>query len=211
MSFLKIKRRAEGMSYEDEEYVGADLRSARAFGAKFTRCVFRDSKMGLSDFRNCRFDSCTFELCDLGKTDFSTSFFEGISFRDCDLEQASFLGSYMNETTFTDCRMAYGETMFSAATARRGVVFTRCNLHGSNLDFRQSQDGALAFDDCNLWGAKASFGCAFWRSEFDEKTCQRFLGMLARIYPDTQTRATLMQMAGNQYPVVDRVMREMKE
>lgn len=209
MSFLRLKRRAEGMTFEDEVYMG-DLRSARAFGSKFVKCIFRDCKMGLGDYRNTRFDSCTFENCDLGKTDLSSSFFDGVTFLNCDLEQASFMGSHLNETSFTDCRMAYGETLFQGSTVRFRVTFLRCNLHGSNLDFRQTQDGALRFVDCNLWGAKASFGCAFWRAEFDLKTCQRFAGMLARIFPDAETRSTLMSMAGDQYAVVDRVMREAK-
>lgn len=211
MSLVALKRRAEGMAYEDEVFDRIDLRSTRAFGGKFTKCTFMGCKMALSDFRNCRFDGCTFEECDLGKTDFFTANLVGCAFKSCDLEQASFMGAYLDDVSFADCRMAYSETLFQNATVRRRAHFYRCNFHGSSLDFRQVESGALKMIDCNLWSAKTSFGCAFWQGEFDEKTCQRFLSLVARVYPVNDVRVKLMSMAGDQYPVVNRAVNVGKE
>ncbi len=210
MSLVAIKRRAEGMVYEGEIYERLDLRSMKAFGAKFVKCAFRECKMDLSDLRNGRFEGCTFLHCDMQRVDFSTSSFASIIFEDCDLEQSSFSGCHLNDVDFKDCRMAYAETLFQGATAFSNVSFEKCNLHSSNLDFRQAEPGTLRFIESNLWGAKMAFGCAVWQAEFDEKTCQRFVAMVARVYPENDTRVKLMEIAGDQYAVVDRAMRETK-
>lgn len=207
MSLLAIKRRAESTTFEGERFEHLDLRSMKAFGAKFTHCTFHECKMDLSDMRTTRIDSCVFEGCELGKVDFSTSFVERTQFIGCNLEQSSFMGCYMSDVDFETCRMAYGETMFLNATARSNVTFLKCNLHGSNLDFREAERGVLRFMESNLWAAKIALGCAFWNAEFDEKTCQRFIGMVARVYPDEARKARLIEFACDQYHAVDRVMR----
>lgn len=207
MSLVSIKRRAEGGVYEAETYEKMDLRSMKGFGSKFTNCLFTDTMLDLSDLRNCRFDGCTFVSCEVQRAEFSSSFFEETSFHDCNLEQTSFMGCHLAETTFSDCRMAYGETLFQNATAKK-LRFVKCNLHGSNLDFREAN--GLSFDDSNVWGAKISLGCAFWNADFDERTCRRFVAMVARVYPDLETKSKLIDLAGDQYPVVERAMRETK-
>lgn len=206
MSLLSLKRRTEGQTYEDEVFERADLRSTKGFASKFIKCTFKDSKIGLSDFRSATFDGCSFEGCDMGKVDFSTSTVVGTTFNGCDMEQSSFMGAYLDDVTFADCRMTYGETLFQNATVSRGLTLLRCNCHGSSLDFRQVPPGTLKVLDCNLWGAKTSFGCAFWQGEFDEKTCRRFLALVARVYPVNDARVKLMSMAGDQYPVVSRAI-----
>jgi len=211
VSLLAIKRRAEAMPFEDESYEGLDLRSMKAFGAKFIKCSFTETPLDLSDVRSTRFDGCTFLRCSIQRVDFSASVLEGCAFEDCDLEQSSFMGAHLNDVTFLNCRMAYGDTMFQGATVKRGVSFTKCNLHGSNLDFRVAEPGGLSFDDCQLWGAKAALGCAFWNAHFDEKACQRFVAMLARIYPSNDMRVRLMEIAGVEYKVVNRAMNIGKE
>jgi uncharacterized protein YjbI with pentapeptide repeats len=206
MSLLTLKRRAEGLTYEDEVFEGTDLRSMRAYGAKFIKCLFKDCKLDLADLRNTRFDACMFENSSIQRVDFSTACLVGVSFTRCDLEQSSFMAAHLDDVSFAHCRMAYGDTLFQNATVRAKVHLLGCNLHGSNLDFRQVEPGALKMTDCNLWGAKTAFGCAFWQGEFDEKTCQRFLALVARVYPVNDVRVKLMSMAGDQYRVVDRAV-----
>ena len=207
MPLLAVKRRTEGLVYEDETYDGLDLRSMRAFGARFVGCKFTDCKFDLADMRTVRLESCTFTGCSVTKVDLTTSTLDRVGFIGCDLEQTSMAGAYLSDVNFQECRMAYGDTMFQSASVKANVTFDGCNLHGSNLDFRVSEAGALRFKNCNLWGAKAAFGCAFWQSEFDEQTCQRFIAMVARVHPNNDTRIKLMALAGDEYRVVDRVMR----
>ena len=211
MSLLKIKRRAESTIFEEETFSGLDLRSMKAFGARFTNCIFHECQMDLSDLRTSRIDGCLFDRCALSKVDFSTSFVERSRFVDCNLEQASFMGCFINDVDYESCRMAYGETMFLNATAKSNLGFVKCNLHGSNLDLREAEPGVLRFEDTNLWGARVGLGCAFWNGEFDEVTCRRFIAMVARVYPEKNLKAQLIAFAGDQYPVVERVMGEAKQ
>lgn len=204
MSLIAYKRRAEGVTFEDQTFESQDLRSMKAFGSIWRRCTFSKCQMGLVDFRTSRFEDCAFVDCDMPLANFSTSVFEKVVFGGTNLEQASFMGSQFRKTSFLHCRMAYAETLFQDATARDEMYLMACNLHGSNLDFREVDKGALRFDDCNLWGAKASFGCAFWRGAFDEKAIRQFLALIASVAQDT----AIARLAGDQYPVVLRAMGE---
>jgi uncharacterized protein YjbI with pentapeptide repeats len=207
MSLLKIKRRAEGFQGDAEAFENLDLRSTKGFGSQYVGCTFTGCKMDLSDFRSSKFTNCTFIKCSMARIDMASSFIENAVFLECDLEQSSFMGTWFKEVVFKDCRMAYGEIMFQMATVNRAVTFTGCNLHGSNLDFRAVEAGELTFQDCNLWGARTAFGCAFWNANFDKATCDRFVGMIARVHPEKESQDKLEAIAGDQYRVVDRLMR----
>lgn len=207
MSLLRIKRRAEGFQGNDEPFDGIDLRSTKGFGSQYSGCTFTECKIDLSDFRSSKFTNCTFIKCSMNRVDMSSSFIENSVFLDCDLEQAAFMGTWFKDTVFKDCRMAYGEVMFQMATIHSAVSFIGCNLRGSNLDFRSVEAGELTFEDCNLWSARTSFGCAFWNSHFDKQTCDRFVAMIARVHPEKESQVKLMEIAGDEYRVVERVMR----
>ena len=202
MNLVKWKRRAEAVTIEGETFENLDLRSMLAFGSKWTNCTFRNCKMNLADLRAVKMEGCIFVACDLELANFSTSFFEEVCFVNCNLEQATFMGSQMRDVMFTDCRMAYGTTMFQDVTVKEAAVFLRCNLHGTNLDFREVQTGALRFDDCNLWGARVAMACAFWRCSLDERAVKQFLALLAQVSQDGR----IAELAGDQYAVVRRAM-----
>ncbi len=202
MPLTAYKRRAEAIKMEDQVFHQLDLRSMKAFGSTWTDCSFVDCQMDLSDIRASKFERVLFHNCTLRMVNFATSFFEDCLFRDCDLEQASFMGSQFRGGSFKGCRMAYGETLFQDATAKGELVFEDCNLHGSSLDFREVEPGALTFTRSNLWNAKMSMGCAIWNGSFDERLVKQFLALVARVSGDPE----IVALAGDQYPVVCRAM-----
>jgi uncharacterized protein YjbI with pentapeptide repeats len=206
MGLAAFKRRAEAAKFEGETFEGLDLRSMKAFGSQWKDCVFRDCKFDLSDLRNTRFEGCLFLMCSIRLVNFTTSFFEGTQFDDCDLEQTSFRGSHFTRGGFSNCRMAYGDEMFQDATVKVRLAFERCNLHGSNLDFREVEFDALSFAETNCWGAKVSLGCAVWNAKVDERMQKQFLALVGRVRDNPAVDA----LAGEQKAIVDRLMRERK-
>ena len=182
-SLERIRRRLQGAEYAGERFEGIDLRSASAYGSKWTSCTFK----------NCKFD-----LANLSGSWFTNCLFDGCSF-----EQASFAGTIFKASSVQDCRLSY--VNMQGATVR-GLYFKGCNLHGADLDFIEAESGSLAFDDCNLWSVKNAFGCTFWNGQFDEKNLKRFAGMLARRWPEGAERQALMGIAGKQFDVVSRLM-----
>lgn len=196
------KRRAEGVKIEGEVFHRLDLRSMKAFGSQWIGCSFVDCQLDMADLRASKFERCTFQNSAVRLVNFATSFFEDSLFLDCDLEQASFMGAHFRDGGFKDCRMAYGDTMFQDATLKGRIRFEECNLHGSNLDFRESEPKGVSFERCNLWGAKMAMGCAFWNATFDERTVQQFLALVARVSQDSH----IAGLAGDQYRVVCRAM-----
>jgi hypothetical protein len=196
------KRRAEATTHEGTIFEKLDLRSMKAFGSKWIGCSFVESQMDLADLRASRFERVLFTGASLRLVNFATSFFEDCLFVNCDLEQASFMGSRFRDGRFLDCRMPYGETMFQDATVKGRMILARCNLHGSNLDFREVEPKALSFEDCNLWGVKVGMACEFWNSSVDERTVKQFLALVARVAQDPR----IAELAGDQYAVVMRAM-----
>lgn len=200
------KTRAEGVKFEGEEFKNLDLRSMKAFGSEWTGCTFNHCQFDLSDIRSSRFTNCRFLDCSILITDFAASFFDRTTFRNCTLEKSSFLGCHFTEVTFFDCRMAYSENLFQNVTVKTRLEINGCNLHGSNLDFREVQPHALLLNDCNLWGAKMAFGCAIFNGKVDERTKRQFLALVARVSEDEEVK----KLAGDQWGVVDRLMRDQK-
>ncbi len=206
MSIVAFKRRAEAAKFEGETFEELDLRSMKAFGSVWRDCIFKRCKMDLADLRSAKFENCRFVMCSIRLVNFATSFFDTTVFEECDLEQASFQGSHFTCCEFAACRMAYGDTMFQDATVKIRLSFTGCNLHGSNLDFREVGAGALTFLDSNCWGAKVSLGCAVFNARVDERMQKQLLALVARVRPHESVSA----LAGDQVAVVDRLMREPK-
>lgn len=202
MSLLNFKRRAEAVKFESEVFEKMDLRSMKAFGSTWTACSFVDCDMDLTDFRASKFERTTFQNCSVRMVNFATGFFEDCLFLDCDLEQTSFMGAHFRDGGFKDSRMAYGETMFQDATMKGRIRFEGCNLHGSNLDFREVAPKSLSFERCNLWGIKVSMGCAFWDATFDDRNIRQFLALVGR----AAENPAIADLAGDQYAVVCRAM-----
>ena len=202
MSLTNYKRRAEGVRFEGEVFGRMDLRSMKAIGSSWTDCSFVGCKMDLTHWPGSKFERTLFQSCSMPLVNFAASTFEECLFKDCNLEQASFMGSAFNDGGFKNCRMAYGETMFQDVTVKPLLRFEGCNLHGSNLDFRQVEKGSIRFEGCDLWGAKTSFGCTFWNSTFDDRTVKHFLALVARAAQDPR----IAELAGDQYAVVCRAM-----
>ena len=206
MPLTNYKRRAEGVKFEGETFSGLDLRSMKAFGSTWKNCVFKDCKLDLTDWRGSRFVETTFVSCSMNLVNFATSFIEDCVFSTCELEQASFIGSQLSRVSFYHSRMAYGEVMFQDVTGRVLVDFHFCNLHGSNLDFREMEPGCLEFNCCNLTNIRLSMGCAFFAAKFDEDTAQKLLSLVAYRYPNPDVRAKLISLAGQEYQTVERAM-----
>ncbi len=206
MGLVSFKRRAEAAKFEGETFEELDLRSMKAFGSQWRDCIFKRCKLDLADLRSTRFESCRFLMCSIRLVNFGTSFFDTVVFEDCDLEQTSFQGCHFTSSEFAGCRMAYGDTMFQDATVKVRLAFTACNLHGSNLDFREVDARALTFLDTNCWGAKVSLGCAVFNARVDERMQKQLIALAARVRP----HETLESLAGEQKDIVDRLMREPK-
>jgi uncharacterized protein YjbI with pentapeptide repeats len=202
LSLVAIKRRAEAVKYEGETFERLDLRSMKGFGSSFKSCLFQECQFDLADLRTAKFVDCSFHRCSMKLVNFSLASFEDSSFISCDLEQASFMGGYFRAVLFSECRLCYGETMFQDATVKGRLEFSDSNLHGSSLDFREVEPGALKVMGCNLWSAKVSLGCAFWNGMFDDRSTRQFIALIARVSQDPR----LMEYAGDQYGVVCRAM-----
>ena len=201
-SLTNWKRRAESVHFEGETFEKLDLRSMKAFGSQWKDCLFVDCRFDLTDWRASKFEACGFKDCNMPLVNFATSFFDGCQFHSCNLEQASFMGSHFRDSIFRFSRMVYGDTMFQDVTAKGDVRFMGCNLHGSNLDFREVEPKALRFEDCNLWGVKVGMACEFWNSSVDDRTVRQFLALVARVSDDPR----IAELAGDQMAVVQRAM-----
>ena len=62
------------------------------------------------------------------------------------------------------------------------------------------------FDRCNLWGASITLGCQIFNGIFDERTCDLFTAMVARIHPSEDKSIVLEKAAGAMLGVVRRLM-----
>jgi uncharacterized protein YjbI with pentapeptide repeats len=145
-------------------------------------------------------------MCSIKLVNFATCFFDTTRFEECDLEQTSFRGSHFSMVEFSACRMAYGDEMFQDATVKVRLSFDGCNLHGSNLDFREVESGALSFLGSNCWGAKVSLGCAVFNAKVDERMQQQLLALIGRV----RENPAVDELAGDQKAIVDRLMTERK-
>jgi uncharacterized protein YjbI with pentapeptide repeats len=202
-SIATRKGRLHGYKSEDECILQQDLRSAVAIGSTWKRAQFRDCKMSVSRFTNSSFEEVSFLDCNLDLTDFQTCKFRKCVFTNCNIEQVAFGTSVLDDVQFISCRMAYS-SLWNCSL--RGVVFDDVNLHGADLRFLENF--GCEFIHSNLWSAQVGFGCPFFNSKFDTRTSQQFVGMVARVFPDDDIRRKLKEIAGRQFDVVERLMRE---
>lgn len=198
-SISLIRRKLQGFAGEGE-FGPADLQFSLATMSSW-KGAFRKIKLGAANFERSRFTNFAFVDCSAQMLSLGGSTFDHVEFTDCDLGGSSFVGAILKNVTFRGCDMQYAN--FAGATIR-SAVFDDCNLHGADLDF--IENNRAKFVDCNLWGAKASLGCQFFNSEFDERTCDRFVAMVARLHPNDEKRARLEGLAGRELPVVKRLM-----
>jgi len=204
MSLTRMKGRLQGYTGQGETYECQDLRSGNAFGAVFSGCKFDRCKMALFSLQQASLSDVVFENCTMSVVNMTLlRNMRNVVFDRCDLEQADFTGSYMDGVSFRDSRL-WGAKFFGV-TAKE-VRFDGSNLHGADLRYHIAPN--VAYADSNLWGAHVALGCTFFDSTFDERSCKQFIAFMARIYPNEDVRARLTQIAGDQFPVVDRLMRE---
>ncbi len=201
-SLLKLKRRFQGQELLNESHKGSDLRSMAAFQARLLGSQFSECKFGLADLRNTVINGCLFSECSMQMVNFSVATVRGCRFVKCDLEQAFFTGAILEDCSFDECRMAY--STFAGATLRENVRFHGCNLHGADLDFIEAAHPN--FLGSNLWGVKQPLGCAFWNGKFDSDHVKYFAAMLARMSDDRFTKSRLIDIAGDKFMVVERLM-----
>src|SRR5438876_11689202 len=201
-----MKRRAQGQTWEGETFKSLDLSSTLAFGSKW--------------------DGCTFESCDLTKAEFPTAKFNNCIFYDCDLLAASFQATQMHHVIFENCRAKH--SVFAGATPLDDVRFLNCqlhystfydstvnsmrfadtNLHGADLRYIECRE-PVVYDGVVLWGAQTAFGCQFWNGQFDERSVNLFLALVARKHQDVDKRKMLEEMAGaTNVGIVERLMGE---
>lgn len=202
MSLVAYKRRAEATTHNGETFEKLDLRSMLAMGSKWKDCTFVECNFDLADVHAAQFEKCAFRKCSMRMMNLQTTMMEDVTFGECDMEGASMMGAYLRLVVFVDCRMAYSTMLFQDATVKEAVLIDGCNLHGSNLDFREVEAGALSFRDCNLWSAKMSMGCAIWGGNFDERLVKQFLALVGRVSRDPR----VIELAGEQFAIVNRAM-----
>lgn len=198
-SISLIRRKLQGYVGHGT-FEGPDLRFALANQSEWTG-IFRKAKLGSSDFTRSKFTNLELVDCHGELAAFGGSIFDHVDFLNCNLGGGSFSGSVFKGVTFSGCDLQY--VSFAGVTIR-SAYFEKCNLHGADLDFLENN--ACSFRGCNLWGAKASLGCQFFNSAFDERTTDRFVAMVARVHPDPEKRAILEGVAGRELPVVKRLM-----
>lgn len=201
-SLVKHKRRLHGYSAESRVWENLDLRSAQAFGStwkgcEFIRCDFSASNFSNTTFENCEFTECTGTLANFGLCKMSDVVVRGGSW-----EQANFTVSILKRTTFTGVRLCYATF---AETLVTNLAFPDCNLHGADLRFLEAF--GVDFTGANLWGASVAIGCQFFNGVFDQKQCQIFQALVARRYPVAYIGDRMRELAGEEMPLVERLMR----
>lgn len=201
-SLVGRKRRLQGHVQHGGHVYEADLRSVQAFQSVWENVEFDHSRLSMGDFRASKWVNCKITKTTLYGGNFNAATLHGVVVTDCDAEQASFAGAVLRDIVFRDCRLAYSS--FVGATLHN-VIFVDCNLHGSDLDYAEAT--GVQYSKCNLWSAKTAFGCTFWNSGFDVETCNRYLALIARVYPNTETQKALTAIAGEAtYKAVSRLM-----
>ena len=201
-SISLMRRKLQGYSASNET-VSSDLRFAQAQRSNWYGIRFGDAELGAAVFAGSTFTRCEFTCAEAELVDFGNCTFIDCTFDDCDLGGSMFINAVIRDVTFNRCDLVYGS--FAGATIRVARFF-KCNLHGADLDF--IENNSCSFMDCNLWGAKASIGCQFYNSHFDDATCRRFVAMVARRFPPGEDRRKLTEIAGKHFATVDRLMRE---
>lgn len=199
---VSLKRRLQGHVQQGGTFSNADLRSAQGFQSVWENVVFDGSRLSMADLRGSKWVNCRMEKTTFYGGNFNAAGFNGLVIVDGDGEQSSFAAAVLKNVVFRDCRLAYSSFVGASLD---NVVFEDCNLHGADLDFAEAN--GVQYLGCNLWGVKSAFGCAFWNSNFDRETCDRFAAMLARVHPDEESKKTLVAMAGdNTYRAISRLM-----
>lgn len=202
MPLTTFHRRAEGTSWKGDTFSNLDLRSMKAFGSTFVGCVFSRCNLDLADMRGCKFEKCSFWDCSMRLVNLATGTFEDCGFLRCDMEGSSLLGSLLRKVEFQDCRMAFSETLFQDCTVKDRLLISGCNLRESSLAFREVEAGSLRVEKSSLWGARIPFGCAFFTGSIDDTLKEQFLSLVAIMSRDRR----VVELAGDQYPVVCRAM-----
>ena len=202
MSMTLGKRRMQGHRYDGETFENLDLSSLDAFESVWVGCTFTNCDMTLGNMQRVELSGCTFQDCDMRAVNFMGAKIRQVRFDSCDLRQSAFAGvTPLDRVVFQSCRLQYASFYNSTA---RDSEFLEANLHGADLRFIEAT--RMKYAGSNLWGAYVQLGCQFLRSEFDERQCDLFTGMVARRQPNEEKRKLLTDIAGISAKVVDRLM-----
>jgi len=196
-----MKRRLQGHEANGKTLEKLDLRNMSAFQSKWRGCSFAQCTMGLSFFKGSVFGGTSLSACDMPLCDFSGAIIDGTSFSGCVMDQSSFAGAILTDVTYTACQLSLSS--FSGATLRK-VRFLDCNLYGVDLDILEGKGNE--FRGNNMWGTRIPNNCQFWNSSVDDKTCRMFVGLVARVMGDMADKEALIEIAGHEYTLVDRLM-----
>jgi uncharacterized protein YjbI with pentapeptide repeats len=208
-SLTNFKRRLQGYKGISARYEKLDLSAANAFGSNWTEVAFEDCDFSGAIFKNAVFDRCQFVRCTGRLADFSTATFTDTGFFDSKLPQASFYASTFYAHLFSNCDLSFA---IFADTSSRGLAFPDCNLHGADLRLREALL-PVNWTGANLWGVQVAIGCAFFNGTFDSRQLRIFTALAARRHPngailDERARLNLVEVAGDELKLVDRLMRE---
>lgn len=207
MSMTLGKRRMQGHRYDGEKFENLDLSSLDAFESVWVGCTFLNCDLTLGNMQKVDLSGCTFESCDLRAVNFMGARIRQVRFESCDLRQSAFVGvTPLDRVVFQSCRLQYASFYNSTA---RDSEFNESNLHGADLRFVESQ--RLKYIGSNLWGAYVQIGCQFFSSEFDERQCDLFTGMVARKQPNEEKKRILTETAGVSAKIVDRLLSTFEE
>lgn len=209
MNFTLQKRRMHGVRTEKAELYGLDMSSTEGPRSIWYGCKFTFVDFSTSNFAEAEFVDCTFRLCDLRMVNFLNAKLRHVRFEECDLRKSAFVAATpMEKVEFHDSKLQYASFFNSTV---RDVVFKDSNLHGSDLRYLESY--RVKYDGSNLWSAQVAFGCQFLGNGamFDERACDLFVAMVAKVMPNEKKAAALREVCGDMNKkVVDRLMDERK-
>lgn len=204
MSLTLHKRRLQGITTEKYVGSGLDMSCTEAFGSKWYGCSFTDCDFSGSNLQSSEFFDCEFIRCNFRMSHFRAGKVRSVRFEECDLRQSVFAGvTPLEKTFFVDSKLQYA-TFYDSTV--RDVSFQDSNLHGTDLRFIEARD--VKFHGANLWSAVTAFGCQFWNCDFDERSCDLFVAMVARKYPNPEKAKLLLDVAGFNAKVVEKLMSE---
>lgn len=202
MTITLEKRRMQGLEYRDLDVKGLDMSSCLAYGASFLECMFIECDFSLADLQATTMEGCTFLDCQFLLANFRGAKIRRTRFERCDMKQSMFVAVHpLDRVVFEECHLQYSSFFDSTV---RAAAWLRCNLHGSDL--RVMETNEANFQGSNLWNAQVRLGCTFFDSTFDTRNADMFIGMAARLHPDTGKKEALRELAGTAYNTVSRLM-----
>lgn len=148
--------------FENESFVGRNLRGARFFGVTFVGCNFSGTDCTEAIFGDARFEGCNFEGARIFGATLSTAWFEKCNLRGVDLSEAKLGGARFHNATLGGAnfsRAHAGKLEISDSTADASN-WSECSLRGAlfldvllnSATFRRTDLSWVRFSKCDLEG-----------------------------------------------------------